>query len=360
MAKKYYETLGVPESASESDIKKAFRKLSKEYHPDAQAGKSDEEKKKAEERFKDINEAYQVLSDKEKKAMYDMYGTVDGGGTGNSGWGGFDTSDIFRNMRNHFGFDFGGFGETTIRNVGGKVVINAHVTLKDIYNNVNKQFTYNRYEPCPDCNGTGSSDKQVHNCPYCGGTGMITKTSVHGNMMTQSTQPCPHCGGTGKDKNVNPCPHCGGTGSKLVSNTVNVRVDLDWLTNSALQFDGYGNIPSGENPIPGPLVIKPIIDEVDGFSIDRNCNVIKAVDLPIIDCILGTTIKVECLDGKTVNVKIREGAENGEQYRIPNKGFKHNRGTTDMFVVVKYKMPKNLTKEEKKTLENLRKNVNFS
>lgn len=358
MGKNYYDILGVDRNASESEIRKAFLKKSKECHPDTQVGKSDEEKKKAEEQFKEINEAYQILSDKEKKQYYDLYGTTDSN-MGGADMGGMSAEDIFNMMREGMGGGFfGGFRRENRPKVGSKVVVNVHVTLKDIYEGIDKTFKYTRKVPCSDCRGTGSADGQTHKCPHCNGTGRIVQTSrtPFGIQSMEST--CYHCNGTGKDSSVKPCKKCGGSGYETVENEITVNVNLDWLTNDRLQFDGYGNIPLGGG-MPGPLIIVPVIDDYKGFRIDNNLNVVKVVEIPVIDCILGGNIKVECLDGKEITVKLKEGVADGETYEIPSKGFKHSRGVTKMIVVIKHKMPTKISKEDRKILEKLKETVIF-
>ena len=230
--KDLYSVLGLQHGASIDEVKKAFKKLAIQYHPDKQQGKSDVEKKQAEDKFKEINEAYSVLSDAKKKQEYDNFGSVGGGGM-HMGGGFSDMADLIRNMHNSGmmgGFNpfddnddfnpFGGGGRQVIIN-GDDIRIKLDCTIEDIYNGATKTIKYSRKVKCHECNGTGSKTNEKTACPHCHGTGMYTETKrISAFQVIQNTTTCPYCHGTGqmiKDTYRT----CGGTGLEKAKQTIN-------------------------------------------------------------------------------------------------------------------------------------------
>ncbi|MCF0168713.1 MAG: DnaJ domain-containing protein, partial [Bacteroidales bacterium] len=212
----YYEVLGVDKNATEEEIKKAYRKKAIQYHPDKNPGDKD-----AEEKFKEAAEAYDVLSNADKKARYDRFGHAGMGGAagGAGGFGGFSMEDIFSQFGDIFGGgfgSFGGFGARNARRSGGQrgsdIRIRVKLNLSEVVHGVEKKVKLNKFVTCPDCHGRGAaSEADIKTCEHCGGTGMVTKVQQTILGAMQTTAPCPHCQGEGK-KIVNPCHKCGGSG----------------------------------------------------------------------------------------------------------------------------------------------------
>lgn len=343
----YYEVLGVSKDASEKEIKKAFRKLSLKYHPDKQSGKTDEEKKDAEERFKEASEAYDVLSDKEKRKKYDMFG-FQGGMNGHGGMDG--TMDDF--IRRHAGF---GFGEREMKMKGGAVKIVVYINLKDAYNGTVKKITYARQVKCHHCDGTGAESKDdIFVCPRCNGTGYETITQRNGNMIFQQRTTCSMCNGMGRSvKNF--CKHCNGTGNLNENTTFDVNIPKGVHNGMTLQHDMMGHFQSGAD-IPGDLFTIIKIRDTFGFDRVNDDLYIERLTNPI-DCMLGTSAEIKSLDGKVYKFKIKGGTTDGMRYRIPGKGMpniNYNEHYGDLYVTVKIDMPKDLDDEEKEMLEKLK------
>ena len=255
MADDFYSMLGVDKNASQDDIKKQYRKLSKQYHPDLQQGKSEAEKKEAEEKFKKISEAYDTLSDPDKKRHYDMFGSTEHFGNGSSPGGSpFDMGDFFRRHAEMFGgmFNFGGFGFGTDNDMfggnsatsnnfdhsvdGKDVKIKLGISLEEAITGVIKEFDVKIKDNCPECNGTGAKNGDMTVCPECMGSGQKVVTRNMMGVHVQSISPCPKCGGCGKIMSE-PCPHC--HGSSKVDVIRHVKLDIKPGTES--QIFKYGN-----------------------------------------------------------------------------------------------------------------------
>lgn len=363
MNKNYYEILGLQKDASEKDIKKAFRTLSLKYHPDRQNGKSEAEKKAAEEKFKEIAEAYGILSDKEKKAQYDTYGTV-----GDNPYAGMNTDDLFRHFANMSGFDFfgGGFGGSrgqTARRVvkGSNIRLRVKLSIEEAYYNKSKSITYDRYEPCSHCNGTGSKDGKSINCPHCHGTGMITNTRQMGGSIIQTSSPCPHCHGTGKMIS-NPCPHCNGNG--IERKTVTKILDIpDNCFGNGFVIHGGGNYAEGSSDsISGDLELMFVLDENSEYTLinPQSLDLMKNINVSVIDCITGCDLNVHCPSGSYKTVKVKQGSNHGDTISIYGEGLRGYNGARGNIVLkINTVMPKKLSEDEIKTLNKLKENKNF-
>lgn len=363
--KDYYNTLGVSKDATEKEIKDAFRKLSLKYHPDRQGGKSDAEKKAAEERFKEVAEAYSVLSDKDKKQQYDTYGTV-----GDQGFSSMNMDDIFEHFRRHEGFSsffgdsfFGNSGRTqNIRKKGKAIKLNVHVTIQEIYNNVKKIITYDRYEPCSHCGGKGvSKNGRVEMCSNCHGTGMYTKVHRSGFSVIQQSSQCPVCGGTGQII-INPCTFCNGTGLERKRVTRTVQIPVGCVNNSYVTIAQGGNYCEKNDGDIGDLVIIFKIDDDKNFEIaDNGCDIIALKEVSVIDCILGTEQYINGIDGKTYKFKIDVGTTDGNIYSLKGRGMPRGNGTYgNMNIYIRQNMPSKLTKEDIELLNKLKKSKTFS
>ena len=272
----YYEVLGVARTATADEIKKAYRKKAIEFHPDRQVGKSDAEKKDAEEKFKEAAEAYSVLSDPDKRARYDQYGHNMGpqgfsGGTGGFGGfsgGGMSMEDIFSQFGDIFGEGFGGFSGRSAggrarrsMNRGSDLRINVKVTLKDIVHGVTKKFKIARYVACEHCHGTGAKDGTAfRTCGTCHGTGMVTRIQRTFLGQVQSSSPCPDCHGEGKIIS-DPCPFCHGEGIERKEDIIEVNIPAGVADGMTLTMEGKGNAPR-HGGINGDLLIH-ITEEQD-------------------------------------------------------------------------------------------------
>ena len=327
MDKNYYDILGVKQDASEDEIKKAYRKLSLQWHPDRHVGDSEEDKKKAEDKFKEIAEAYSVLSDPDKRARYDR---------GDTGLGAdIDIEEILRNMGfagMHFGgfggMHFGGFGSEVKK--GNDVTVNVTITNAEAYTGCKKQVSYMRNEPCPDCNGRGGE----------GGANIE----------------CPHCHGTGKNESAKKCTRCHGTGTVRKNVAREIEIPKGVFTNAQMCVNGEGDyIPNGER---GNLLVRIVVIEDPYFVRPDNINVIHYEDIDFCDALLGCSRTIKNLDGTTFVLKIPECTKDGTTFMQKGKGYpdvQRTWGKTgDYAVIVRYKYPKSLSKKQKELIESLK------
>lgn len=350
----YYEVLGVDKSASQDDIKKAYRQLAKKYHPDLNP-----DNKEAEEKFKEANEAYEVLSDPDKKSRYDQFGHagVDpsyGGGGFNGGFsGGFgdmgDIGDIFDSI-------FGGFGGSSSRSNanaprrGQDIAVDVTINFMDACTGKEVTLDVNRLEKCPDCNGSGTAaGSSAETCSECHGTGQVKIAQRTPFGMISSQKVCTRCGGKGKTI-TNPCSKCHGNGRVNVSRKISVDIVAGIDDGQTMRVSGQGNAGTngGSN---GDLHVNvhvrpdPIFER-DGYDIHT--------DIPITytQAVLGDEIIVPTIDGK-VKYTIPEGTQNGATFRFKGKGVKMiNRSTRgDQYVHVNIEVPKNLSKKQKELLK---------
>ena len=346
--KDYYDILGVSKDATEDDIKKAYRKLATKWHPDRWVNGTEEEKKTAEEKFKEINEANDVLSDQQKREEYDMRNS---GGMPND----FDINDVMRHF-SHFDNIFGGMGGMGgMRRVekGEDVFVTVVITMAESYTGIaKKSIEIERKHKCEHCNGTGSADGKLHTCPHCNGKGGETKFAKTKNGFSQWTTQCPYCHGTGLEQTEH-CPHCHGTGRETVKDTIKIDVPAGIFEGAQTCVKGYGGIPSTNDGIPGDLFITFHILDETSFRRERN-DLVTNLDLTLLEAWDGCKKDVLLIDGKKVKVTIPKGSRDGDVIKIHGAGFPDvsnpwNKG--DFCVVVKYKVPENITKEQRKLLE---------
>jgi len=330
----YYDILGVDKNADEKTIKKAYRKKALKYHPDKNPGD-----KKSEEKFKELSEAYDVLSDKNKRSKYDRFGHS-ASNMGDMG----DMGDIF----SHFGDIFSHFGDFTHQRQrqkkGSNIQVNLSLTLEEIKNGVDKKIKIDKKIICPHCNGTGSKDKKMTKCSTCHGTGIetIIQQSLFGHIQTQTT--CRTCGGSGK-KIINKCNYCNGSGLINQQETISVSIPSGVENNMQLVKQGAGNeLYDGIN---GDLII--VINEIphDKFIRQGN-NIIYKFYLNAYDAILGLKTKIPTLDG-FVEFQIPAGTQHGKKLILKGKGIKdiNTNVLYDMIVDINIVIPTNITKEEK-------------
>lgn len=338
MAKNYYEVLGVEKNATADELKKKYRKLSLQYHPDKNPGN-----KEAEDKFKEIAEAYSVLSDEEKRKKYDLEQTMGANG-------GFrDWSDIFQNQGfNDYFSNFGNFRrQKPPIEKGNDVYVNVNVSLKDIYNQKNGTIKYTKHVPCHFCNGTGAENGKIKHCTTCNGTGVVTNTQIHGNSMFTTQSPCPTCGGRGNIPEKQ-CPHCHGHGLEATKANVEFQIPNGVFDGASMLMEGYGDLPKSANGIPGNLIIMFHVTPDDYFRVS-NGNLVHDEYVPVMDCLLGCKRKIKTIDGKEREIEIPELTEQGKRFTFDDVGMWGKPYT----VFVKYQLPKKLTKKQKELIKDL-------
>ena len=346
----YYEVLGVQKSATAEEIKKAYRKITKANHPDLHPGD-----KECEERFKEANEAYEVLSDEEKRKKYDQFGHAafdpnagfGGNGGGFGGFGGFgDLGDIFG--------DLFGFGGSTSRNPnaprrGENVRASLNISFEEAAFGCEKEVTVARVEQCPDCHGNGCAPGTTPEiCPDCKGTGTVRTTQRTPFGMAQSTSPCSKCRGTGKIIHQ-PCKTCRGMGNIRRQHKVKVNVPAGIDDGQTISRPGYGNAGINGGP-QGDLLVTVIVRPHARFERDGT-SVLLEQEISYAQAALGAEIEVPTLDGK-VKLTIPEGTQPGAVFRLRGKGIPYLRGSGrgDQFISVNVSVPKNLTSSQKELL----------
>lgn len=365
----YYEVLGVDKKASADEIKKAYRKKAIQYHPDKNPGD-----KEAEEKFKEAAEAYDVLSNPEKRARYDQFGHAGvSGAAGNGGpfggfSGGMSMDDIFSMFgdifggHGGFGGGFGGFGgdggAQQRRYRGSDLRVKVKLNLKEISTGVEKKFKLKKYVPCSHCHGTGAEGNSgTETCPTCNGSGTVIRKqqTILGTMQTRST--CPTCGGEGKIIK-NKCKECGGEGIVYGEEVVTVKIPAGVAEGMQLSMSGKGNAGK-HNGIPGDLLIL-IEEEADKELIRDENDLIYNLLLSFPTAALGGTVEIPTIDGK-VKVKIESGTQPGKVLRLRGKGLPsvNGYGTGDLLVNISVYVPETLSKDEKKQLEEMENSDNF-
>lgn len=346
--KDYYEILGVPKDSSDEDIKKAYRKLALKFHPDMWVNGTEEEKKEAEAKFKEIAEANEVLSDPQKRQMYD-----NGGFEFNAD--GFDPFEMFRNMTGGFGegfSDFFGRGRQRV-NRGSNVQAHVSMTLEEAYFGGDKKINVTRQKSCLHCNGTGSADGKPTDCPHCKGSGRVTKHIQLGPNAYQTIHSvCQHCGGSGK-KITNPCPHCKGSGLESVTTTETIELPRGLADGMVLNMPGMGNEPSGGGQN-GDLHVVVHIYPHSYYTRPDEINLIHYDDVPFNECLLGFRKEYMAIDGSKVVVSAPELTPHGKAFIFKGKGMPHPNNPNivgDYAVIINHKLPNKLTDEQKKKLK---------
>ena len=352
----YYEVLGVSKDASADDIKKAYRKMALKYHPDRNPGD-----KEAEEKFKEVGEAYEVLSDADKKARYDQYGFagVDpnfgagAGGYGGAGFGGFgDFSDLGDIFGDFFG---GGRSRGSQQNAprrGENVMSRLELTFEEAAFGCEKEVATPRIENCPNCSGSGSADGVIETCSQCRGTGQVRTVQNFMGMQMQSTTTCPRCGGRGQVIKT-PCTTCKGKGKVRRNHRITVKVPAGVDAGQSVRVRGEGCVGSNGGPN-GDLLVEIFIRKHPLFQREDR-DVLCEVPISFTQAALGATIQVPTLDGK-VSFEIPEGTQTGKEFILRDKGIPEvnnprRRGNHRFTVVVE--TPTHLTKEQKDLLRQL-------
>lgn len=345
--KNYYDILEISENdrnLSENEFKKILQKnyknLAKKWHPDRFSTKSEKEKKEAEEKFKEISEAYNTLSDPQKKQQYDFQ---QNGGADFDPFEGFNPWDIF-----------GGRGRSAQQMYKGQdIQIKVEISLEEAYNGGKKEVQYQKQTTCGHCNGTGSSDGKVETCQHCNGSGMVSEIKQQGNMRMVSSHPCPHCKGSGK-KISKPCSHCGGNGMTVTTYKETVEIPRGAKTGSYITLSGKGSeLPKGYNGVNGDLHIIFIVKEHDIYEVSDN-DIFMDLHVDIVDAMLGCEKTVKCIDGSEVKIKIPELTKHGHTFIIKGKGMPYI-NLKDTFgnccAVITIDMPEKLTNKQKELLK---------
>lgn len=359
----YYEVLGVGKTATADEIKKAYRKLAIQFHPDKNPGDAS-----AEEKFKEAAEAYEVLSDADKRARYDRLGHQGVGGA--AGGGGFENmEDIFSQFGDIFGQDspFGSFfgggnggRRTGNYRQGSNLRITLKLTLEEMYKGVEKKIKVKRQTSCQHCGGNGSKNgTSLRTCSGCNGTGQVKRVvnTMLGQMVSAST--CNNCQGEGRVISE-VCSSCRGEGRLENEEVITIKIPAGVSDGMQLSMRGKGNVPQrgGE---PGDLLIN--VEEVahESFKRDQNNNLIFDLFISFVDAALGTTLEIPTIDGR-VRIKIDAGTQSGKLLRLKEKGMRHMNGygRGDQLVYVNVWTPKQLTSEEVELLERLRNLPNFT
>lgn len=370
MAKRdYYEVLGVGKNATEDEIKKAYRKLAIKYHPDRNPDDA-----KAEEKFKEAAEAYDVLHDPQKRQAYDQFGfdgpAGAGGFGGFGGGGGFSMDDIFSMFGDVFGGRGGGFGgfggfgggrRQTTRHRGSDLRLKVRLTLQEVATGVTKKFKVRKDIECSHCHGSGAeAGSGTETCPHCHGSGVEIRRqqSIFGEVQTQTT--CHVCNGEGTVIK-NKCHECGGTGVVKGEEVVEIKIPSGVAEGMVVNVPGKGNAGQ-HNGIPGDIQVLIEEEPNDTFVRDGN-NVIYNLLLDFPTATLGGSVDIPTIDGKSVRIKIEPGTQPGKTLRLRGKGLPevqgYGYGMGDLVVNISVYVPKTLSKSEKEIIESLKDSDNF-
>ena len=352
----YYEVLGVSKGASDDEIKRAYRKLAKKYHPDMNPGD-----KEAEAKFKEVNEAYSILSDSEKRARYDQFGHagVDpnyGAGGPGGGFGGFDMGDIDLGdiFGSFFGGGFGGFGGSTSSRRNGpqkgeSLRASLTISFEEAAFGCEKEINLNRTEECEACHGSGAEPgTTAETCPDCRGTGVVRVQQRTGGFAFSSTAPCSRCRGTGKIIHT-PCKACGGSGSVKKTKRVTVSIPAGIDDGQAISLRGQGNAGKNGGPA-GDLIVAVHVKPHPQFHRDGT-TVLYEQPVTFYQAVMGAELEIPTIDGK-VKYNLPAGTQTGTTFRLRGKGIPElrGRGRGDQYVTVRVQVPTSLNGEQKEAL----------
>ena len=350
----YYEVLGVQKGASEEEIKKAYKKMARKYHPDLNPGDKD-----AEEKFKEVNEAYEVLSDSEKKARYDQFGfagvdpNFGAGGGGYGGGAGFDFGDLGDIFGSFFGGGFGG-GQTR-RNPnapqrGESIRMNLTISFEEAAFGCEKELELDRYESCETCHGSGAAPgTSPETCPDCGGSGVVQTRRQTPMGVFASTAPCSRCGGRGKIIKE-PCKDCRGSGMVRRRRKIQASVPAGIDNGQTISLRGQGHAGSNGGPS-GDLLITVMVRPHEIFR-REGTSVFCEAPITFTQAVLGAELEIPTIDGR-VKYTIPEGTQTGTVFRLRGKGIPvlNGRGRGDQYVTVTIETPRDLNREQKEALK---------
>lgn len=349
----YYEVLGVSRGASEDEIKKAYKKMARKYHPDLNPGD-----KTAEEKFKEVNEAYEVLSDADKKARYDQYGhagvdpNFGAGGFGGGFDGSFDFGDLGDIFGSFFGGGFGG-GRRTNPNApqrGESIRMSIAISFEEAAFGCEKAVTVERYETCDTCHGNGCAPgTSPEVCPDCHGTGTVQVRRQAPMGVFATSSPCPKCGGKGRIIHQ-PCKDCRGSGMVRKKKTIQASIPAGIDNGQTISIRGQGNAGKNGGPA-GDLLITITVRPHELFR-REGTSVLCEAPITFTQAVLGAELEIPTIDGK-VKYTLPEGTQSGTTFRLKGKGIPsiNGRGRGDQYVTVYIETPKNLNKEQKEALK---------
>ena len=352
----YYEVLGVSKGASDDEIKRAYRKLAKKYHPDMNPGD-----KEAEAKFKEVNEAYSILSDSEKRARYDQFGHagVDpnyGAGGPGGGFGGFDMGDIDLGdiFGSFFGGGFGGFGGSTSSRRNGpqkgeSLRASLTISFEEAAFGCEKEINLNRTEECEACHGSGAEPgTTAETCPDCRGTGVVRVQQRTGGFAFSSTAACTRCRGTGKIIH-SPCKSCGGSGSVKKSKRITVTIPAGIDDGQAVSLRGQGNAGKNGGPA-GDLIVGVRVKPHPQFRRDGT-TVLYEQPVSFFQAAMGAELEIPTIDGK-VKYTLPAGTQTGTTFRLRGKGIPElrGRGRGDQYVTIRVQVPTSMNAEQKEAL----------
>lgn len=349
----YYEVLGVSRGASEDEIKKAYKKMARKYHPDLNPGD-----KTAEEKFKEVNEAYEVLSDADKKARYDQYGhagvdpNFGAGGFGGGFDGNFDFGDLGDIFGSFFGGGFGG-GRRTNPNApqrGESIRMSIAISFEEAAFGCEKAVTVERYETCDTCHGNGCAPgTSPEVCPDCHGTGTVQVRRQTPMGVFATSSPCPKCGGKGRIIHQ-PCKDCRGSGMVRKKKTIQASIPAGIDNGQTISIRGQGNAGKNGGPA-GDLLITITVRPHEMFR-REGTSVLCEAPITFTQAVLGAELEIPTIDGK-VKYTLPEGTQSGTTFRLKGKGIPsiNGRGRGDQYVTVYIETPKNLNKEQKEALK---------
>jgi molecular chaperone DnaJ len=353
MSKSYYDILGVNKNASKEDIKKAYRKLALKYHPDKNPND-----KEAESKFKEIGEAYGVLSDDKKKVNYDMFGSANGNKQQGGGWHdfGFDMhNDIFEQFFNR-SRESRQYRQQTTK--GTNVRITVNLSLQELYFGFAKSIKYKRKKRCSECKGNGSKNGNSHTkCSNCGGSGQINRTSRTIMGVINSTVVCNVCNGSGniiKEK----CNSCNGSGFEDETVQVNIGGNVGLRHGHDIMYEGYGNQSKEESGVDGGLVVHIVQELNDTFKLEGN-DLYMNYYIGFYDAVKGGDLEFKHIDGSKLKVKMPPNSKSGSIIRLSGKGMSYNGGFGNLYINLAIWVPDNLTKEEESFLEKMKGYKNF-
>ena len=351
----YYEVLGVPKTATADEIKKAYRKLARQYHPDV----TKEDPKVAEEKFKEVSEAYEILADEKNRQLYDQYGHAGVDSqfqNGNFTWNDFshygDIRDIFGDFGSIFDAIFGGGGSSAKRQqsqAGRDMRMDVEITLEEAFSGVKRKISIPKFENCSSCNGTGSKDGKQVNCPDCKGTGQARVVQNSGFGQFVSVVPCRKCRGTGRAPGSE-CPECDGNGRTQHTAQLEIEIAPGADTGTRLRVPGAGEMgrAGARN---GDLYI--VIHVRDDPTWDRNgADLYRDVEISFVQAALGADIEIPLLGGGKVNMDIPPGTQPGHTFRLKGSGMPvmNYNGRGDLYIRVKISVPQKLSPEQKELL----------
>ena len=355
MAKRdYYETLGISKGSSDAEIKKAFRSKARELHPDKNSGSA-----KAEEEFKAVNEAYDILKDPNKKAAYDQYGhaAFENGGFGNSGGGGADFSSAFSDVfEDLFGDFMGGSsrrGSSSSSRRGSDLRYNMSISLEEAYKGKSTTITVPSSVKCEQCSGTGGKDgTQPSSCPTCGGMGKVR--AQQGFFTVERT--CPTCSGKGQ-MNKNPCRFCSGSGTTQKNKNLSVNIPAGVETGTRIRLTGEGEAGLQNGPAGDLYIFTEVLDHA--IFQREGANLFCQIPISMVSATLGGDIEAPTLDGGKTRVKVPAGIQSGKQLRLRGKGMPNIRGSSygDLYIELSIETPVNLNENQKDLLREFEKSL---